>query len=145
MADGLERLLNYLAEREIIHREQKEVQLSAGPREPAETVVANQQIVRERERERIAELGPAFAAGLRRAYAVRRGGQATLVLDDRRADENAMADALIQFLVRPDLAASHTDQTEPNHYAYHVTVDWARLAQLAAEAGLDLDAELTRP
>src|SRR3982751_4372015 len=74
MADGLERLLNYLAEREIIHQEQKEVQLSAGPREPAETVVANQQIVRERERERIAELGPAFAAGLRRP--ARRPGDA---------------------------------------------------------------------
>ena len=28
---------------------------------------------------------------------------------------------------------------------YRIAVDWTRLAQFAAEAGIDLDAELTRP
>ena len=144
MADGLERLLHYLVEREIVRQDEKNVQLTASPREPGETVVADQQIARERERQRVAELGPAFGEGLRRAYAARRAGVDHLVLDDRRNDENAIADALVQFLVRPDLAASHSEQTEPNHYRYHFTSDWPQLAALAVEAGIDLDQELTR-
>ena len=144
MANGLERLLTYLAEHEIIKQEQKDVQLTAGPREPGETIAADLELARQRERQRVATLAPAFAAGLRRAYDAHRDGHHGLTLDDRRADENAMADALIQFLVRPHLAASHTEPTEPNHYAYTITIDWPRLAQLAAEGGIDLDTELTR-
>lgn len=144
MANGLERLLRYLTERELIHLDQKEAQLVAGPRRPPETIAADQEIASEREHERVAVLGPAFATGLRRAYDARRAGQSDLALDDRLNDENAMADALVQFLVRPDLATSHTEQTEPNHYLYRITVDWTRLAQLAAECGVDLDSELTR-
>ena len=144
MADGLERLLRHLTEREIVRQEQKEVQLTASPREPAETIDADQRIALERERKRAAELGPAFAEGLRRAYDARRAGQNELALDDRRNDENAIADALVQFLVRPDMAASHTEPTEPNHYLYRISIDWGRLATFAAESGIDLDAELTR-
>lgn len=144
MADGLERLLEYLVKREIVQQEQKNVQITAGPREPAETVTADQQIASDRERVRVAELGPAFQEGLRRAYDAYRAGQDELALDDRRNDENAIADALVQFLVRPHLASSHTEQTEPNHYTYYITVDWSQLAQVAAEGGVDLDAELTR-
>jgi hypothetical protein len=144
VANGLERLLTYLTEHEIIKQEQKEVQLTAGPREPGETIAADLELARQRERQRVATLAPAFADGLRRAYDARRNGQEGLTLDDRLPDENAMADALIQFLVRPHLAASHTEPTEPNHYAYTITVDWPRLSQLAAEGGVDLDAELTR-
>jgi hypothetical protein len=145
VADDLDRLLNAVIEREILRLDRQSVELTAGPRVPVETIDANQMIERDRERHRAAELGPAFAEGLRRARAARRAGQEDLVLDDRRLDENAIADALVQFLVRPHLAASHTEQTEPNHYVYRIAVDWSRLAQLAAEAGIDLDAELTRP
>ncbi len=124
--------------------DEKNVELTAGSRVPAETVDANQTIEADRERHRVAELGPAFADGLRRAYAAHRAGEPGLALDDRRADENAIADALVQFLVRPHLATSHSEQTEPNHYLYHVAVDWPRLTQFASESGLDLDAELAR-
>jgi hypothetical protein len=144
VADDLDRLLNTVIEREILRLDRQSVELTAGPRVPGETIDANQLIERERERHRAAELSPAFATGLRRAYAAHRAGQGDLVLDDRRADENAIADALVQFLVRPHLATSHTEQTEPNHYTYRIAVDWPRLAELSTEAGLDLDAELTR-
>lgn len=144
MADGLERLLRAVIEREIVRVEQKNVQMTAGPNVPAETVDANQVIEMERERQRANELGPAFADGLRRAHAAQQSGAGELVLDDRRADENAIADALVQFLVRPQLATSHSESTEPNHYLYHVTVDWSRLRQLANSADIDLDAELVR-
>jgi hypothetical protein len=141
----LERLLNAVVEREILRIDRTNVELTAGPRAPLETVDANQLIELDRERHRAAELGPAFAEGLHRAYAAHRAGQDDLALDDRRLDENAIADALVQFLVRPHLATSHTEQSEPNHYIYRIAIDWTRLAQLAAEAGIDLDAELTRP
>lgn len=144
VADGIDRLLHALIEREIVRMDQKNVQLTAGPRVSAETVDANQVIEVERERHRASELAPAFADGLRRAHAAQQAGTGDLVLDDRRADENAIADALIQFLVRPQLATSHSEQTEPNHYLYHVSIDWPRLQQLARDAGLDLDAELAR-
>ena len=145
MADGLDRLLHALIEREILRVERKNVQMTAGPNVPAETVDANQLIEIERERHRAAELGPAFADGLRRAHAAHQSGGDDLALDDRRADENAIADALVQFLVRPQMATSHSEQTEPNHYLYHITVDWPRLGQLASEIGMDLDAEFARP
>jgi len=144
VADGTDRLLHALIEREILRVEQKNVQMTSGPRVPAETVDANQQIEMEREKHRASELGPAFASGLRRAYAAQRTGVGDLALDDRRADDNAAADALVQFLVRPQYATSHSEQTEANHYLYHFTVDWSRLKQLAEDIGLDLDHELAR-
>lgn len=145
MADGLARLLRELIEGRLVSLEQKEVQRSAGPRTPGETIAADQNIARERERHRAAELAPAFEAGLRRAYQASRAGQASVTLDDRREDENAMADALIQFLVRPDLARAHTEPSVPNHYVYQIAVDWPQLARLAAQVGVDLDAELAQP
>lgn len=142
MADGVERLLNILIEREILRVEEKNIQLTAGARVSAETVDANQSIEVDREHHRAAELGPPFAAGLRRAYAAQRAGQAEIALDDRLNDENTIADALVQFLVRPHFATSQSEQTEPNHYIYRIAVDWERLEQLATEAGLDLHREL---
>src|SRR4051794_11423381 len=90
VADDLDRLLNTVIEREILRLDRQSVELTAGPRVPGETIDANQLIERERERHRAAELSPAFATGLRRAYAAHRAGQGDLVLDDRRADENAI-------------------------------------------------------
>lgn len=144
MADGIDRLLHALIEREILRTDQKSVQMTSGARVSAETVDANQQIEIERERNRASELASAFKSGLQRAYATRRAGEAELTLDDRRADDNAIADALVQFLVRPQYATSHSEQTEANHYLYHVTIDWPRLQQFAEESGLDLDQELAQ-
>ena len=142
MADGVERLLNVLIEREILRVEEKNVELTAGSRVSAETVDTNQTIEADRERQRVSDLGGAFAAGLRRAYAAQQAGEHEIALDDRRQDENAMADALVQFLVRPHYAASQTDQSEPNHYIYRIAVDWEHLNRLADAAGIDLRATL---
>lgn len=142
MADGVERLLNVLIEREILRVEEKNVELTSGSRVSAETVDTNQTIEADRERQRVSDLGGAFAAGLRRAYAAQQAGEHEIALDDRRQDENAMADALVQFLVRPHYAASQTDPSEPNHYIYRIAVDWEHLNRLADKAGIDLRAAL---
>lgn len=144
MADALERLLADLLGQELADREATEAELVASADEPGETTAANRELARERVGARLDALGPAFAAGLRAAYAAHRAGQPELALDDRRPDENLMADALVQALVRTDLAASRAEETEPNHYCYYLRVDWDRLARLAADQGIDLDAELAR-
>lgn len=144
MADGLERLLRLVIDQEILRIEQKNVQLTAGPRVSGETVDANQQIERDREHQRAHDLGPSFASGLRLAYAAQQAGHGNLVLDDREPAENAAADALVQFLVRPQLATSQSEATAPNHYRYQFNIDWARLQALADAAGIDLQRELTQ-
>lgn len=143
MADRLEHLLKDLLQRQLVTLEQRDVLMSASPRTPGEVLEADQGIARKREEQRVAELEPAFKAGLRQAYRAMRAGQPAVAFDDRRDAENLMAEALIQFLVRLDLAGTHTEQLEDGHYAYHITVDWPKLRARAREAGVDLEAELT--
>lgn len=49
--------------------------------------------------------------------------------------QNAQADALIQFVVRPGYAEVRTEEPEPGHYVYWLRADWPRLRQLAEAAG----------
>ena len=65
-------------------------------------------------------------------------------LDDRDTEQNAIADALIAYLVRWDLAESRSEETEPGHYDYFISVNWDALYQLAESAGIDLPAALAR-
>lgn len=143
MADRLEHLLKDLLQRQLVSLEQRDVLLNAGPRTPGDVLAADQSIARKREEQRVTELHPAFKAALHRAYRASQTGQASVAFDDQREDENQMAEALIQFLVRLDLAGTHTEQSEPNHYIYHLTIDWPKLRERAREADVDLDAELT--
>lgn len=142
MADRLEHLLKDLLQRQLVSLEQRDVLLNAGSRTRGDVLEADQGIARKREEQRVAELHPAFKAALHRAYRAKLAGQLSVAFDDRRPDENQMAEALIQFLVRLDLAGTHTDQPEPGHYVYHIAVDWPKLGARAREADVDLDAEL---
>ena len=81
----------------------------------------------------------AFARGLRAAWAAHRAGRAELPLDDRDAEENARAEALIRYLVRPELASVQTDDVAPEHYRYRIQVDWAGLRAVAERAQVDLE------
>ena len=71
-------------------------------------------------------------------------GKAEIRLDDRDAEQNAIADALITYLVRFDLADSRSEETEAGHYDYFISVDWDRLYRTAEAAGVDLPAALAR-
>ena len=50
-----------------------------------------------------------------------------------------MASALIDYLVRFDLAESNSRDLGDNHYAYSIAVDWDRLREVAAANGQRLD------
>jgi hypothetical protein len=55
--------------------------------------------------------------------------------DSRDPVQNAAADVLIQYLVRPGYAEVRTEESQPGQYVYYVRVDWPRLRALAEAQG----------
>ncbi len=141
MTDEVQRLLHYIAEHYTGREEAKDIERSAAA-ETADEIVAGQRRVMRKERALADRLARPFQRGLRRAYAAYRAGGDAISLDDRNPEENRMAEALIHFLVGPGLARSITRETEPMHYTYIITINWEKLAALAHEASVDLDALL---
>jgi hypothetical protein len=135
-------LLDYIVASYVVVDEQKDIDLNAPATEAGNDLASEKVEVAERERQRAAALAEPFRQGLLAAYRMRRMGRDELPLDDRVPDENAMADALIRFLVSFDLAESRTEETEPMHYVYNVRIDWQKLGAVAQRAGIDLDAAL---
>jgi hypothetical protein len=55
--------------------------------------------------------------------------------DAQYPSDDARAEMLIQYLVRPGYAEVRTEEREPWQYRYWIRVAWDRLRELAAEAG----------
>jgi hypothetical protein len=77
-----------------------------------------------------------FRVALEDAYA-RSGGDPRREVSFDAADpqQDAAVDTLIQYLVRTGFAEVRTEEPQPGHYVYALTVDWARLRQLAETTG----------
>jgi hypothetical protein len=67
----------------------------------------------------------------------RSGGndQAEVAFDSRNPQQDAAADVLIQYLVRPGYAEVRTSEPTAEHYVYFIRVDWPKLRRLAEEQG----------
>jgi hypothetical protein len=67
----------------------------------------------------------------------RSGGseRAEVPYDSRNSAQDAMADVLIQYLVRPGYAEVRTDEPAAGQYVYSIRVDWTKLRALAEEQG----------
>lgn len=75
-----------------------------------------------------------FRAALADARA--RGAERTEVdYDSRNTAQDAAADVLIQYLVRPGYAEVRTEEPQPERYVYYIRVDWPRLRELAEAQG----------
>jgi hypothetical protein len=61
--------------------------------------------------------------------------RAEVAYDSLKSEEDAAADVLIQYLVRPGYAEVRTDEPTPEHYVYFIRVDWPKLRELAEELG----------
>lgn len=61
-----------------------------------------------------------------------------VAFDSTQPADDAAADVLIQYLVRPGYAEVRTEEPEAGHYVYWIRVDWAKLRSLAAEEGSPL-------
>jgi hypothetical protein len=62
-------------------------------------------------------------------------GAGEVPYDSRDPVQNAAADMLIQYLVRPGYAEVRTDEPRPGQYVYYITVAWTRLRELAEAQG----------
>jgi hypothetical protein len=61
--------------------------------------------------------------------------RAEVPYDSANHAEDAVADVLIQYLVRPGYAEVRTEERGPGHYIYYIRVDWPKLRALAVEQG----------
>lgn len=120
--------------RDLIEIAGTEREIIANAEVDPEEMRSNQaRLAREEREEARRELG-SFRAALEDARA--RGGERGEVpydAADRAQDD--MADALIQYLVRPGYAEVRTEEPSPGRYVYFLRVDWAKLRKLAAELG----------
>ena len=135
----MRKFLDYIIAHRLAPIEEKMADMESSARVPEERIDEISTTVVENERDAAARMLPAFAAGLRTA-ALNRGGP--LLLDDSNPAQNGTADALIRFLVKPDLAAVETEEVGEGHYTYRVTIDWTALEQMAQAADGDLEEAL---
>lgn len=135
MADDLHRLLRFIVERPLLRSEQLDAERNATAVQDVEQEVGG---IAEDSRNHAERLAPAFVEGLRAA--AQAGGP--LVVEDTNPTGNDIADAFARFLVTTNLATSQSSEIAEEHYRYSFEVNWQRLREVAAGAGIDLDAAL---
>lgn len=143
MSDAVRRVLDHIVSKYVVEEEVRSIDRDAPNISDGDAIETDKIEAVRREEERAHQLAASFEAGLHRAWHRSTMGGHEIALDDRNQDENRIADALIQLLVRFDLAGSRTEQTDSRHYIYHIAIDWPRLRQVAGEADVDLDGALT--
>lgn len=144
MADAFAELLDAIVTKLVVVDAQKDIDLNASADESAEAIFDAKQRIEEDARDRAASLEPAFRQGLILAYEAQGTGHPEIRLEDRDPNQNAIADALIMYLVGFDLAESRSEEVASGHYDYFVAVTWDALYQFADSAGIDLPAALAR-
>lgn len=138
MADDLRKLLDHIVRTYVVHDELVAIDQDASASDRGDEIESDKKRAVRREFDRADELGDAFSRGVSRSQS------GLIVLDDRNQEENQMADALIHFLVRTDLATSRAVETEPQHYRYRIIINWAKLTDVARDVGVDLEHAVKR-
>lgn len=142
MADAFSELLDAIVRNLVIVDAQKDVDLNSAADIDGGAIEAQKAGIVTSSEARAAELAGAFRAGIILAYEAQGTGHPEISLDDRQTEQNAIADALITYLVRYDLGESRSEETNPGHYIYFVSVTWGALYQFAEANGIDLPAAL---
>jgi hypothetical protein len=136
---GMRTLLTYIVSRYVVDDERRSIERSAGAQVQGDELEADKEAASEREQALVEDQVDAFSRGLTLAVQRHRNGQAMVSFDDRDPSQNAMAGALIHYLVRFDLAMSSVREVGGQRYIYDISVDWERLEELAADNGQRLD------
>lgn len=142
MADAFSALLDAIVRDLVIVDAQKDVDLNSGSEVDGSAIAAQKAAIVASSEARAAELGNAFRNGIVLAYEAQGTGHSEISLDDRQPEQNALADALITYLVRYDLGESRSEETDPGHFLYFISVTWGALYQFAEANGIDLPAAL---
>lgn len=143
MNRGMRDLLDHIVEHYADEDNERRIDLDANAELSGDEIEADKAVAADRERGAAVDLGEAFERGLVYAWEQARDGQPTITLDDRDPEQDAMASALISWLVRFNLASSGSQDLGDQHYAYDITVDWDRLGEVAAASGRRLEDILT--
>lgn len=138
MADDLRKLLDHIVRTFVVRDELVAIDQEASASDPGAAIESDKRRAVRREFDRADDLAEAFSRGVSRSQS------GLIVLDDRNQEENEIADALIHFLVRTDLATSRAVETEPQHYRYRILINWSKLEEVAREAGIDLEHAVRR-
>lgn len=139
MPDFFQTLLQHINDSRVEVLEKKSIELDASPVEPVASQIADME--QDRRRDVQQDLVP-FTRGLVTTFQRKRTNQPVTALHQNIPEENAVADALIEYLVRPDLASVVTEGEGPNNYVYYIEVNWAALSAVANEVGLNLEQNL---
>src|SRR5689334_11865479 len=107
MADS-GRLLEYIVRNRQFRAERKVAEMETRADQRPD-IIAEPAQVRDEEVSEARQHEAAFSQGLRLAWQSQQAGRGALVLDDQDPEQNAVAEALIRYLVRPDLATVETD------------------------------------
>jgi hypothetical protein len=142
LADAFSALLDAIVRDLVILDAQKDVDLNSAPDVDGSAIETQKAEIAAAAEARAAELDGAFREGLILAYEAQGTGHAEISLDDRQAEQNAIADALITYLVRYDLGESRSEATVPGHFTYFVSVTWGAVYKVAEANGIDLPAAL---
>jgi hypothetical protein len=142
VANAFATLLASIVRDLVVPDAQKDVDLNAHADESAEAIESAKAHAVEQAEARETTLGPSFETGLILAFEAQGIGHPEIKLDDRNPEENAIADALITYLVGFDLAESRSVETESGHYDYFISVNWDPLYDFANNAGIDLPSAL---
>jgi hypothetical protein len=144
LADDVEKLLRFIARRYVAREEILEIERDASAADEAHDIAADQRRAIQLGEQKATEMADAFREGLRRAEAARRAGGNAISLDDRKPEDDRIADAMIHFLVRSDMATSTTRETDQHRYIYTIAVDWGALERVSHDARVNLSDILGR-
>jgi len=142
--DEVRRLLEYVVSQYVVRDEIRAIDRDAPALPNGQVLETDKQQAARREEHRASTLADSFNSGLVMAWQRFRKGGAEISLDDRDPRQNQIADALIQFLVRFDLAKSRTEETQPRRYTYYIAIDWQKLFAEARASSIDLESALNR-
>jgi hypothetical protein len=142
LADAFSALLDAIVRDLVIVDAQKDIDLNSAPDIDGNAIEEQKAEIASSADARASQLKDAFQTGIVLAYEAQGTGHSEISLDDRQPEQNAIADALITYLVRYDLGESRSEETDPGHYLYFVSVTWGALYQFAEANGIDLPAAL---
>lgn len=132
-------LLFHIVDHYATADDERRIELDANAELSGSEIDHDKAAAAERERETAEALASAFEDGLRLAWRARQRGNEIVSLDDREPRQDAMATALVDYLVRFDLATSGSRELGGQHYIYDIAVNWNRLRDVARENGQRLD------
>jgi hypothetical protein len=135
---GFAALLDALT-RDRLEAEAVEREMSASARRSPADLKESQRAAERSEledaRRELAEFRSALLDARSRAH---RDDRAEVAYDSSNPSQNAAADLLIQYLVRPGYAEVRTEEPTAARYVYWIRIDWPKLRALARGHGVQL-------